>query len=335
MAKIRVFTAEHHNPYFNLATEDWLFRSTDPSEYVLFLWRNQKCIVIGRFQNPWEECNLFAMDRDGVLLARRQSGGGAVYHDLGNTNFTFMSPKQSYSKEENFSIIVDALAKFGITAQTSGRNDIVVDNKKISGSAFRLTSDRAFHHGTLLIDTELGSISEYLTPDKEKLQSKGIKSVASRVANISSFNHEVTHERLCDSIVETFFAKYGVRCEIEELTFERLSAEKELEATYKQYADWKWRFGLTPEFSHIVKHRFAWGGISLHLDVKDGVIKKGYVFSDALDVAFIEQMQPLFAGHLYNGPLLARTIIDSFSDSDEERKNMAAQVADFITKELC
>ena len=335
MNHIRVFTAEHHNPYFNLATEDWLFRSTDPSQHVLFLWRNQKCIVIGRFQNPWEECNLAAMERDGVLLTRRQSGGGAVYHDLGNTNFTFMSPKEQYSKETNFSIIIAALADLGVIAHTSGRNDIVVGDKKISGSAFRLTSDRAFHHGTLLINTELQAIAEYLTPDKEKLRSKGIKSVASRVANISTFNPEITHEVLCERIIAKFFERYKATCEVEELTFERISTEKDLASTYTQYADWKWRFGLTPEFSHSLKTRFSWGGISLHLDVKEGMVEHAYVFSDALDVSLIEQLQPIFEHQPYHGPTIAEMINKAFKDEETERKLMASEVANFIASELC
>ena len=175
--KTRVLHSETFNPWFNLATEDWIFRDMNPEGHVLYLWRNSETVVIGRYQNPWLECRLDAMKADGVRLARRQSGGGAVYHDHQNLNFTFMSGVDVYDKERNFEIIIDALSKFGIKAETSGRNDMIVGGRKISGSAFKLTKDRAFHHGTLLVDVDLGRLGNYLNPDVLKLESKGIKSV--------------------------------------------------------------------------------------------------------------------------------------------------------------
>jgi lipoate-protein ligase A len=331
MPSLRVFTAEHHDPHFNLATEDWLFQSTAPDEQVLFLWRNQSCIVIGRFQNPWEECNLPAMEADSVLLARRQSGGGAVYHDLGNTNFTFMSPRSSYSKETNFAIIVSALADMGITASTSGRNDIVVNEKKVSGSAFRLTTERAFHHGTLLIDTDLSAIQRYLTPDKTKLASKGIRSVASRVANLTEYNPHLTHESLCNAIMERFFTTYGGRCEPEALTFERLSKEPELGATYRRYADWDWRFGSTPRFSHAITSRFPWGGLTIHLDVHEGQVRSTALHSDGLDVAFLEKLQTCFIGTAYDELSLRGDLEARFATESDEWRRMAQDVGQAIT----
>ncbi|MFA6706297.1 MAG: lipoate--protein ligase [Sphaerochaetaceae bacterium] len=334
MMKLKVYTAEHHNPHFNLATEDWLFQSTDVDEHILFLWRNQPCIVIGRFQNPWEECNLEAMEADNVILTRRQSGGGAVYHDLGNTNFTFMSPRGSYSKETNFAIIISALKTLGIKAETSGRNDIVVEGKKISGSAFKLNANRAFHHGTLLIRTDLKAISTYLTPDKEKLESKGIKSVASRVANLTSFNQHLTHETLCQAIIDQFFTTYGSVCPIEELTFERLSREPELARTYERYADWQWRFGSTPQFSHTVKHRFPWGMIRIYFDVSEAIVRSSVIYSDALDIGFIESLQSLFIGMQYNRSLIAEKIRSTFVQASAEQKSFADDVADLLMREL-
>ena len=152
MSKLKVFLSDSTDPWFNLATEDWIFRDMDPSYQVLFLWRNAETVVIGRFQNPWTECDVEKMEADGIKLARRQSGGGAVFHDLGNTNFTFLSGADEYDKERNNRIITDALARFGITAEPSGRNDIIVEGRKVSGSAFKKKRDRAFHHGTMLIN---------------------------------------------------------------------------------------------------------------------------------------------------------------------------------------
>jgi len=171
MANAKCYISETHDPFFNLATEDWIFTDMNPEEHILFLWRNDRTVVIGRNQNPWAECNLKSMADKNVHLVRRQTGGGAVFQDLGNTNFTFLSSKDRYDKQRNFQIIINALKKLGINAEFSGRNDLVVDGRKISGSAFREQPDRAFHHGTILINANLGELAEYLTPSQKKLNS--------------------------------------------------------------------------------------------------------------------------------------------------------------------
>lgn len=334
MSDIRVFTAEHHDPWFNLATEDWLFNMMDRSKQVLFLWRNRPSIIIGRFQNPWNECDLTAMEADGIQLARRQSGGGAVYHDLGNTNFTFMSPRAEYDKERNFAIILNALASFGVAAHTSGRNDILVQERKVSGSAFRMNKERAFHHGTLLINADLTKLPGYLTPDKDKLASKGIHSVSSRVANLVEFNPSLTHEMLCEAIVKAFFQTYGQTCPVEDLTIDRLSAEKELYRTYEKYADWSWRFGFTPEFSHTLKGRFPWGGITLHLDVREAIIQQVTVYSDALAVEFIANLQNMLVGLHYDSRTIVAGLEKQASEFPELQREMTSDVISLITKEL-
>lgn len=299
MGKIRVLLSETYDPWFNLATEDWIFREMDPETNVLFLWRNDNTVVIGRYQNPWEECNLEAMERDGVKLARRQSGGGAVFHDLGNTNFTFLSSRKGYDKDANSRIITAALKRFGIEAEISGRNDILVDGRKISGSAYKLTSDRAFHHGTLLINADLTRISGYLTPDKKKLISKGIGSVKSRVANLSKFSPEIDHEKLCNAVIEEFFAAAGERCEVELLDHETLKTIPHLNSYFEHLADWEWRFGKTPDFAHRMKERFDWGSIDLHIDTKRGVISEVDIFSDCLLPDLIAAVMEALPGTRY------------------------------------
>lgn len=334
MPELKVFTAEHNDPWFNLATEDWLFKTFPPDQHILFLWRNKPCIVIGRFQNPWNECNLAAMEQDGVVLARRQSGGGAVYHDLGNTNFTFMSPSSEYDIQRNFTIIIDALAKLGIKAIQSGRNDILVEGKKISGSAFRKTSQRAFHHGTLLINSDMAKIPTYLTPDKAKLKSKGIRSVASRVANLTEFNPALTHDSLSEAILSSFFSTYGKTCEIEDLTIERLSKIESLYETYQKYADWNWRFGTTPQFDHPISGRFTWGGITLDFDVQSGKIHDVNIFSDALSVEFIEFLHTALPGTDYSMPAILAVLQQGTKNTSPEMHEMISDVTSLIAKEF-
>ncbi|NBB91386.1 MAG: lipoate--protein ligase [Spirochaetes bacterium] len=296
---VRIFTSESNNPWFNLATEDWIFRDMDPSYRILFLWRNADTVVIGRHQNPWKECNLEKMERDGVYLARRQSGGGAVYQDLGNTNFTFMTSLDQYDQEENFGIIINALAEFGITAERSGRNDVLVDGRKVSGSAFKRAKDRAFHHGTLLIGADLGRLVDYLSPAKKKLVSKGIESVKSRVANLTEFNEGLDHDTLTATIIKTFLEHHGEEAEVEHLTRDDLAEIPSLAAHFEELKDWNWRFGRSPDFSHHMNERFDWGEMDVHLETKRGHISEIAVFSDTLHPEMVEYLEQHMVGLKY------------------------------------
>ena len=298
--KLRILKSEVTNPWFNLATEDWIFQALDPDSHTLFLWRNAETVVIGRSQNPWVECKTDKMEEDNVFLARRQSGGGAVFHDLGNTNFTFLSPKNEYDQAANFTIIVNALKKLGIDAEQSGRNDMQVGDRKISGSAFKHAVDRSFHHGTLLVNADMKKLGDYLNPHPLKLQAKGIKSVRSRVANLVEFNEDINHEMLSEAIIEAFCEYYDQTVEVEELDEASLAKQPNLNKYYQQMSDWDWRFGKTPEFSHRIETRFDWGMIDLHMDVNQAVIEQVIIFSDALNVELIDLLKDTLTGIKYN-----------------------------------
>lgn len=291
---MRVLISETFDPWFNIATEDWIFRDMDPSVQTLFLWRNDKTVVIGRFQNPWSECNTQKMEEDDIKLARRQSGGGAVFHDLGNTNFTFLSSKQTYDKNINNKIIINALKSFGLDAFASGRNDILVNTndgeKKISGSAFKETKDRSFHHGTLLIDADMTKLGLYLNPNVKKLQSKGITSVRARVINLVDLNPEIKHENLCAKIIQEFFDHYQATAPIEILDHDYLLNIEALSTHFHKMSDWNWRFGEAPQFNHQMTERFTWGLVEVHLDVHKAFVEKTQIFSDSLHPEMIEQL---------------------------------------------
>ena len=323
--KLRILKSEVTNPWFNLATEDWIFQELDSDTHILFLWRNAETVVIGRSQNPWVECKTDKMEEDGVYLARRQSGGGAVFHDLGNTNFTFLSPKEDYNQDANFQIIVNALKKLGIEATQSGRNDMQVGERKISGSAFKHAIDRSFHHGTLLVNANMQKLGDYLNPHPLKLQAKGIKSVRSRVANLVDFNDTVTHESLSDAIIEAFCEYYGQTVEVEELDEAFLKSEPHLNKYYEQMADWDWRFGKTPAFSHHIETRFDWGIVDLHLDVQQAVITEVVIFSDALNVELIDELKQTLTDTKYT----IAEVQAKLQALKRERTDLADQVADF------
>lgn len=323
--KLRILKSEVTNPWFNLATEDWIFQELDSDTHILFLWRNAETVVIGRSQNPWVECKTDKMEEDGVYLARRQSGGGAVFHDLGNTNFTFLSPKEEYDQDANFQIIINALKKLGIEATQSGRNDMQVGERKISGSAFKHAIDRSFHHGTLLVNANMQKLGDYLNPHPLKLQAKGIKSVRSRVANLVEFNDTVTHESLSDAIIEAFCEYYGQTVEVEELDEASLKSEPHLNKYYEQMADWDWRFGKTPAFSHHIETRFDWGIVDLHLDVQQAVITDVVIFSDALNVELIDELKRTLTDTKYT----IAEVQAKLQALKRERTDLADQVADF------
>jgi len=333
---IRVLVSNTHNPFLNLATEEWLFRSGDISVNTLYLWRNEPTIVIGRCQNPWKEVNVQKMEADGVHLARRFSGGGTVYQDLGNTCFTFLSSMENYNKERNSGIIIKALEKFGISANTSGRNDIEVDGHKVSGAAYKLAPPRALHHGTLLINVEMTALSALLNPNKLKLQSKGVASVTARVSNLKTLNPDISHDSLTAAVIESFCDFYGsptLEPELlDEKELEKLS-NGAIQKVYGEMRDDKWRYGETPAFSHHLESRFEspspWGTIDVHIDSHKGKINEAKVFSDSLYPNLIDALaKALSSGVMYDPKGVDQAMAVLLADAKDAVPDLDAHVAD-------
>lgn len=303
--KLKVFLSDSFNPHLNLATEEWIFHNLDPSQQVLFLWRNQDTVVIGRNQNPWSECNLAQMKNDNVTLARRTTGGGAVFHDLGNTNFTFLSPKEAYKRENNIAIILNALKNFGITGEASGRNDLLIPfhdgPRKFSGSAYREKRDRAFHHGTLLLNTDLTRLGNYLTPSPKKLQAKGKESVRARVANLNEVNKNIKHDFIVETMVAAFEKFYNTEAEIVSLNMESLKQIPELKEQYDSLSAWDWLYGNTLEFNHKMDDYLSLGFFDFQFQVKDGVITDLKIFTDCLYPQLIDDLMGNLRGNAYCG----------------------------------
>ncbi|MFA7257950.1 MAG: lipoate--protein ligase A [Aeromonas bestiarum] len=309
MSRLRLLLSDSHDPLFNLAVEECIFRQMDPNQRVLFLWRNANTVVIGRAQNPWKECNTRRMEEDGITLARRSSGGGAVFHDLGNSCFTFMAGKPGYDKSISTAIVLDALKRLGVSAFASGRNDLLVatpdGDRKVSGSAYRETLDRGFHHGTLLLDADLGRLANYLNPDPKKLAAKGISSVRSRVANLCELLPGIDHNQLSHALCEAFFAHYGERVLPEHISPSQLPDLPGFADTFARQRSWEWNFGHAPAFSHQLDERFGWGGVELHFDVEKGVIGRAQIFSDSLDPAPLDTLAERLVGLAYRREAIA------------------------------
>lgn len=309
MLPLRLLISDSHDPLFNLAVEECIFRQMDPRQRVLFLWRNANTVVIGRAQNPWKECNTRRMEEDCITLARRSSGGGAVFHDLGNSCFTFMAGKPGYDKSLSTAIVLAALRQLGVEAFASGRNDLLVatpdGDRKVSGSAYRETHDRGFHHGTLLLDADLSRLANYLNPDPKKLAAKGITSVRSRVANLSELLPGIDHQQVVTALAEAFFAHYGERVAPEHISPKQLPDLPGFAETFARQRSWEWNFGHAPAFSHQLDERFGWGGVELHCDVEKGVIGRAQIFSDSLDPAPLDALAERLPGTAYRPEAMA------------------------------
>ena len=299
---VDILEAESQDILFNLATEEYLFEHVDVHNPLLLLWRNRPCIIMGKHQNPWKECRVQEIEADGVTLARRPTGGGCVYRDLGDTGFTFINPHasakdQSDYKTMNNDVLLNALARFGVEAEASGRNDLAIGGSKVSGSAYKMRlgsavtgeGRRSLHHGTMLLDVDLGALSRYLSPNKLKMQSKGIASVAARVVNLCEVAPAIDHASFCDAAASAFEAKWSDRSAHRRvLAVADLERIPELMAIYERNAKWEWRFGESPSFSHSLEHKFDWALVDVQVDVAKGLITAGRVFSDCLVPSLID-----------------------------------------------
>ncbi|MGY6038839.1 lipoate--protein ligase A [Aeromonas sp. AE23HZ002T15] len=337
MLPLRLLISDSHDPLFNLAVEECIFRQMDPRQRVLFLWRNANTVVIGRAQNPWKECNTRRMEEDGITLARRSSGGGAVFHDLGNSCFTFMAGKPGYDKQVSTAIVLDALKRLGVEAFASGRNDLLVatpdGDRKVSGSAYRETQDRGFHHGTLLLDADLSRLANYLNPDPKKLAAKGITSVRSRVANLSELLPGIDHQGVSEALMEAFFSHYGERVQPEHISPERLPDLPGFAETFARQRSWEWNFGHAPAFSHRLDERFGWGGVELHFDVEKGVIGRAQIFSDSLEPAPLDVLAERLPGTLYQ-PVAVSALIRALQEEFPAQRTELAELESWLAAAL-
>jgi len=275
------------DPYKNLALEEYLLKQVKDDEVILYLWQNERTVVIGKNQNPWKECKLAELEEDDGHLVRRLSGGGAVFHDLGNLNFTFLATKDNYDVDRQLEVILRAVNRLGIPAEKSGRNDITVEGKKFSGNAFYSDGVHCYHHGTILIKVDMSKLSHYLNVSREKLVSKGVESVRARVTNLTEYIPELNIDQMRQGLVKS----YG---EVYELTPAELKSDDldilKLEKLENKFASWEWILGKKMEFNYSMDRRFSWGNIELEFIVDSGRIVKCKAYSDALETEYCDKL---------------------------------------------
>ena len=284
----------------NLAMDEWFLDHLGPEDFMLYFYVNQNAVIIGKNQNPWKECDLAAMERDGVQLVRRITGGGAVFHDAGNLNFSFIAGAGRYDVERQFTLICEAVRSFGIPCEFSGRNDLLADGRKFSGNAFCARGGMRQHHGTLLLRADLGRLQNYLQVDPRKIKAKGVSSVRSRVCNLSDFTPEVTVKTMLAAIRQAYGRMYG---QVEDFapTPEQVA---QVVPYYEKQSSWQWRLGKTPAFDLELDPRFPWGGVQMLLTLRDGRVEQADVYSDAMDAELADELRSRLTGCRFgSGPL--------------------------------
>ncbi|KGR75783.1 lipoate--protein ligase [Ureibacillus sinduriensis] len=300
------------DPRINLAIEEFVLRNMDieKDDFLLF-YINQPSIIIGKNQNTIEEINTDYVEDNGIIVVRRLSGGGAVYHDLNNLNFSFLTKDDgnSFHNYKKFTQpVVDALEKLGINAELSGRNDILAEGRKVSGNAQYSTRGRMFSHGTLMFKTDVDAVVSSLKVKKDKIESKGIKSVRSRVGNISDYLKEPM--TIQDFRMEILKSIFGGEDKIQYYELTEEDWKKIHEISEERYQKWEWNYGKSPRFNIQKTNRFPSGGIDIRLEVNKGIIEEIKIFGDFFGVGDVADIEELLVGVKYDRTSIAEAMGD-------------------------
>lgn len=268
-----------NNPYYNLAFEEYVFYKIAPEEEILVLWQNEPSVIVGKYQNTIEEINSEYIEHNSINVVRRNTGGGAVYHDLGNINYSLIVPVDNllFDFKTFTEPLVRTLNTLGVNAEQSGRNDVTIDGHKFSGNAQFHANGRLLHHGTILFNSELSNVAEALKVKPLKIESKSVKSVRSRVTNIlphlkNPISIEEFKEAFLTEIRRTNELSEYILSDKDLAAIERLAAEK--------YRSWEWNYGKSPACSLVKSARFNCGCVDFHLDIKDHRINELYIYGD-------------------------------------------------------
>lgn len=299
------------DPRVNLAIEEFALKHLDINETYLLFYINEPSIIIGKNQNTVEEINAEYVREEGIHVVRRLSGGGAVYHDLGNLNFSFITKDDgnSFHDFKKFTDpVVKALKKLGVNAELSGRNDILAEGKKISGNAQFSTKGRMFSHGTLLFDSEIENVVSALNVRMDKIESKGIKSIRSRVTNIRDhLDEDMTMEEFKQTLLAYLFEELDSvpKYELTEKDWEEIR-----KISRERYANWDWNYGKSPKFNVELSNRFAAGSVDIRLHIVKGIIQESKIFGDFFGVGDVSDIENKLNGVRYDREAIETVLED-------------------------
>lgn len=289
----KIYDSSLTNAYQNIAFERQL-SEIDNDEVTLFLWQNDNCVVIGRNQNPLAECNMDYLQENEIVLARRYSGGGAVFHDLGNVNYTLVMKEKNYSLEKAKYFLLKAFEYLDLDVEFSGRNDMTINGAKFSGQAYYAHSSNYVLHGTLMLDLKIATLGKCLTPSKKKLESKGIKSVKSRVVNLKQVDSDLSVAGIKKALVRAFNVVYGEAGETINVT------SKHIDSNLSNYIQSdEWLYSQSPKYNLEIDKRFPFGNVTLNLEVKNNKIAKAKFYTDSLNVSW-DDIELSLVGLTYN-----------------------------------
>lgn len=278
------------DPYFNLASEEYLLKHK--KEYFIYLWINSPAVIVGVNQNTLQEVNLNFTDSNNIKVVRRQTGGGAVYHDLNNLCYTVIAPyDENTDNYKKFTApVIEYLNSLGVKAEFSGRNDIVINGKKISGNAQTVVNGRIMHHGTLLFDTDMTVLTSALKPNKLKMESKGIKSIRARVTNIKEYLTGITITEFKKGLSD-FFKK-----DCKQYTFTESDIKEINKLVKEKYSTFEWNIGRSPKGKNSFEYKFPFGVFSFFFDTEDGKIKNAEITGDFFTCKPIEEFSATLNG---------------------------------------
>lgn len=301
------------DPQINLAIEEYVLQNFGEKDTYLLFYINEPSIIIGKNQNTIEEINIDYVEDNNIKVVRRLSGGGAVYHDEGNLNFSFITKDDgdSFHNFERFTKpVIEALNKMNVPAELIGRNDLLIEGRKFSGNAQFSTRGRMFSHGTLMFDSEIEHVVEALNVSKEKIESKGIKSIRSRVANITEFLEEkITMEQFKELILTYIFDVEDVK---DVPTYEL--TEEDWDNIYKlseeRYQQWEWNYGRSPAYNVKASHKFPSGLLDVRLDVKKGIIENCKIYGDFFGLGDVNDIEEKLIGVRHNRAAVEEALED-------------------------
>lgn len=268
----------------------------------MYLWQNRRTVVIGQNQNPYSECNVAQLEADGGFLMRRRTGGGAVFHDLGNLNFSFVVPYEMYDTMRQFAVLQRAVAAYGLETEVSGRNDVLCQGRKFSGNAFSKGKHQRLHHGTILIRTDVEQLQRYLKVKPAKLQKHGVSSVQSRVVNLSELVPEITAQNIIPPLVQAFEQEYGTP--LQTIDFNTLTSLPEVQELVAEFSSPEWKYGRWQQFEAQKSGQFDWGGVEVDVQVDEavGIIRSVAIASDSLFPEAIAQAERLLTAASIHEP---------------------------------